>query len=237
MKGNPTKGPQHTFLYRLTALFSKLQFRYLHQVSHRRDLITAVYLFSAGVTALSTITMMAYVTDLMLLFPPLGPSAFILFSTPLSESACPRNLVLSHSVALAAGLGALALVKLIFPGLHEAPVDMAINWPHVIAIAIAMGGSSIAMVVFRCVHPPAVATGLIAAMGYLGNIVQMGGVWVAVLFLAVEAIVFNRIFGGLPYPFWRFDPNVDKMYRPLAGQAAPDTSRWQKMAQKTFHRR
>jgi CBS-domain-containing membrane protein len=236
MKGNLTKGPQHTFLYRLMALFSKFQFRYLHQVSHRKELIAAVYLFSAGVTALSTITIMAYVTDLMLLFPPLGPSAFILFYTPLSESACPRNLVLSHSMALVAGLGALALAKLIFPGFQET-AEMAMNWPHITAIAIAMGASSVAMVTFRCVHPPAAATALIAAMGYLGNIVQVGGVWVVVLFLAMEAILFNRILGGLPYPFWRFDPNIDKMYRSLAGQAAPKPSRWQMMTQKTFHRR
>ena len=75
----------------------------------------------------------------------LGPSAFILFYTPLSESACPRNLILSHTVAVLSGLGALALTEMFFPGFRELST-MTLNWPGVMAIAIAMGGASIAMV-------------------------------------------------------------------------------------------
>ena len=74
-------------------------------------------------------------------------------------------------------------------------------------------------------------------MGYLDNVVQVGGVLVAVLFLAMEAIVFNRIFGGLPYPLWRFNEKVDKIYRSLAGHAPSGGTRWQKIAEKTFQRR
>lgn len=236
MKFKPARGPQSTLSYRLMGLLSRLQLRYLHRTSQHRKFITAAYLFLGGVTALTTITMMAYLTDLVLLFPPLGPSAFILFYTPLSESASPRNLILSHTVAVLSGLGALVVAEMFFPGFGEM-ASMSMNWPSVMAIAIAMGVASMAMVAIQCVHPPAAATALIAAMGYLDNIVQVGGVLVAVSFLALEAIVFNRIFGGLPYPLWRFDANVDKIYRPLAGQAVSEGSRWQKIAEKTFQRR
>jgi CBS-domain-containing membrane protein len=208
MNLNSTQGPQNTLFFRIVAFFSKLQLRYLHRYFHNRELITVIHLFFAGVTALSTIAMMAYLTDLMLLFPPLGPSAFILFYTPLSESASPRNLVLSHTVALLSGLGALATSEALFPSVQEA-TTMAMNWPNVTAIALAMGVVCMAMVMFQCVHPPAAATALIAAMGYLDNIVQIGGVLLAVLLLALEAYVFNRILGGLPYPIWRFNPTGD----------------------------
>ena len=78
MNLTPGKGPQRTLSYRMMAFLSKLQLRYLHRAGHHRKLITTAYLLLGGVTALTTITMMAYLTDMVLLFPPLGPSAFIL---------------------------------------------------------------------------------------------------------------------------------------------------------------
>jgi len=122
----------------------------------------------------------------MLLFPPLGPSAFILFYTPLSESASPRNFILAHTLALLSGLGALALATLLFPGIQET-ADLAMNWSSITAIGLAMGAVSVAMVTIKCVHPPAAATALIAAMGYMGSMVQVVSLLMAVMFLAFEA--------------------------------------------------
>jgi CBS-domain-containing membrane protein len=232
----PFKGPQDTFIFRLVAFFSRLQLHYLHRNAQNRELITTIYLFIAGVTALATITIMAYLTDLMLLFPPLGPSAFILFYTPLAESASPRNLVLAHTMALLCGLTALVLAEVLLPGFQGTP-STTMNWANVTAIAMAMGAASISMVLFQCVHPPAAATALIAAMGYLDNPIQIGGVLLAVLFLGMEAYLFNRLLGGLPYPLWRFDPEVEKTYRSLTGQSKSTASRWQEITQKTFRRR
>ncbi len=236
MKGLPPQGPQHTILFRLVATISRLRLKYLQTKSHRKDVVTLLYLFLAGVTALSTISMMAYLTDFMLLFPPLGPSAFLLFYTPLSESASPRNLILGHTVALLSGLGALAAAQALFPEVRvTAPASL--NWTYVTAVGLSMGAASVAMVGLRCVHPPAVATALIAAMGYLDNIIQVGGVLVAVLFLAMEAYLFNRVMGGLPYPFWRLDPLAAKTFHSLAGRSSESITRWQKLADKTFQRR
>jgi CBS-domain-containing membrane protein len=222
--------------FRVVALVSRLRLKYLQTRSHHKKMVAVVYLFVAGATALSTIVVTAYLTDFILIFPPLGPSAFILFYTPLAESASPRNLILGHTLALLSGLGALAAAQALFPELDaSAPVSM--NWSHVTAVAFAMGAASIAMVTLKCVHPPAVATALIAAIGYLENIVQVSGVLVAVLFLAMEAYLFNRVMGGLPYPLWRSDPHVEKIYPSLAGRSSSSISRWQKLADKTFQRR
>lgn len=233
---DPSQGPQQTRFYRIVAFLSRLQLRYQHKNRPYRKIFTTIYLFLATVTALGTITAMAYLTDLLLLFPPLGPSAFILFYTPLAESASPRNLILAHTVAVMCGLAALTVAKLLFP---EMPGTAAttLNWYSITAIGLAMGGVSICMVLIKCVHPPAAATALIAAMGYLDNVAQVGGVIIAVLFLAMEAILFNRFIGGLPYPYWRHDPNIDRTYQSLTGQSPQSMSRWQKLAEKTFDKR
>jgi CBS-domain-containing membrane protein len=229
-------GPQHGPIFRLIAFFARLRLWYLLRGLRNRKILRVMFVFSAGVTALGTITMMAYLTDLMLLFPPLGPSAFILFHTPLAETASPRNVVSAHTLALLAGLGSLALMGLVFP---DAAVDAAagLNWANVAAIALAMGLASMAMVVLGCVHPPAAATALIAAMGFLNTMVQVSGVLIAVIILVLEAVAFNRILGGLPYPLWRFDPNVIKDHPSLAGLPRHGQTSWQKMVTKMFHQR
>jgi CBS-domain-containing membrane protein len=236
MKPLVLRGPQHGLLYRVIAFFSRLRFGYLLRGLQNRRMLQVIFVLTAGVTALGTITAMAYLTNLMLLFPPLGPSAFILFHTPLAETASPRNVIMAHTLALVTGLVSVVLADAIIP--HAGvPAGAGLNWASVVAIATAMGLASIAMVVLNCVHPPAAATALVAAMGFLNNIVQVGGVLIAVIILVFEAIVFNRILGGLPYPLWRFDPEVIKDHPSLAGLPGNGQSAWQEMVTKTFHRR
>lgn len=236
MKSRHVHGPQHTGFFRIVAFLSRLQLRYHHQTSHPSEVFVAIHLFCAGITALSTFAFIAHLTGLMVLFPPLGPSAFILFYTPLSEAASPRSLILAHTLALISGLAALALTGVVFPGINET-AQLSVNWSNVTAIGLAMGAVSVGMVAMKCIHPPAAATALIAAMGYLGDMVQVASVLVAVLFLALEAYFFNRILGGLPYPRWRFDTRVEKTHRSLTGFPDLAYNRWQKLAEKTFQRR
>ncbi len=236
MKSLPSSGPQHSFLFRLVAFFSRLQFWYLLRSLGNKHIVAVVFVFMAGATALGIISIMAYLTNLMMLFPPLGPSAFILFRTPLAESASPRNVVMAHTLALLAGMGSLALAGMLFPEMHRLHTA-GMNWHNDTAIMLAMGLTSIAMVVLKCVHPPAAATALIAAMGYLENMVQVGGTLAAVLFLVAEAILFNRILGGLPYPWWRFDAAKVKNYTIIAGIPEYGKTHWQHMVRQTFQRR
>ncbi len=236
MKGNVQLGPRGSLLFRVVAFFSRLQLGYLlRSVSNPRFLVV-IFVFVAGTIALGIITMAAYLTDLPLLFPPLGPSAFILFHTPMSMRASPRNVMLSHTMAVAAGLVSLGFVEMFWPGADLSDPSV-MNWYRVMVIALSMGLIAVLMVTVRCVHPPGAASALIAAMGYLSNPVQALGLLAAVTLLILEAFLFNRIIGGLPYPVWRADPRISRSYGVLAGIPEPSANFWQQMATKIFQQR
>lgn len=127
MRKVPRSGPQGSFLFRTVAFFSRLQLRYLLQNVGNPHLLVIIFVFVAGASALGIITVAAYLTRLPLLFPPLGPSAYILFHTPMSVTASPRNVVLSHIMAVATGLLWLRLAVWLFP---EATLNdpSVLNW-------------------------------------------------------------------------------------------------------------
>jgi len=198
--------------------------------------LEAIFVFVAGATALGIITIAAYLTELPLLFPPLGPSAFILFHTPMSVTASPRNVILSHTLAVAVGLLSLWLVGMIYPEANLSDPSV-INLYRVIVIALSMGLIGVIMVILRCEHPPAAASTLIAAMGYLTDITKVLGLIGAVVLLVLNAFFFNRILGGLPYPVWRANPSVSRSYGLLAGIPDANTTFWQRLTAKIFKRR
>ena len=170
----------------------------------------------AGAVALWIIAATARLTEMPLVFPPLAASAFILFNSPMAESASPRNVLLSHSAGLIFGVFSLTVVSAIFP-FTDPGSSGSISWIEVGAIAMAMGLVSIAMIFGRFIHPPAAATALIAAMGYVDSFTHLFGFLAAVILLLVEAWIFNRVLGGIPYPTWRWNAENIKVYRALAG--------------------
>jgi CBS-domain-containing membrane protein len=216
--------------------FSRLRLEYLLRSMGNGRFLVVIFLFVAGATALGIITIAAYLTKLPLLFPPLGPSAFILFHTPMSMTASPRNVILSHTMAVATGLLSLWIVGIICPEAKLSDPNV-MNWYRVIVIALSMGFIGLLMVTARCVHPPAAASALIAGMGYLANAEQVLGILGAVILLVMEAIFFNRVIGGLPYPLWRADPKIARNYGQLAGIPETGTTFWQQLATRTFQRR
>jgi CBS-domain-containing membrane protein len=236
MKENLPLGPQNTPFFRLIAFFSRLQLSYLLRSMGNPRVLVVLFVFAAGTTAIGIITAVAYVTRLPLIFPPLAPSAFILFHTPMSVTASPRNVTFSHTMAVAAGLLSLHIVAMIWPeaNLSEASV---MNWFRVLVIAISMGLIGTLMVGLRCVHPPAAASALLAAMGYLATVGQVLGIIAAVVLLVLEAIFFNRLIGGLPYPLWQAKPKIARNYGELAGAPVTETTFWRQLAAKTFERR
>jgi hypothetical protein len=74
-------------------------------------------------------------------------------------------------------------------------------------------------------------------MGYLENPVQLLGIASALVLLVLEAFLFNRLLGGLPYPIWRPDPKVSQKYRALAGLQEAKTTFWGQLADKMFQQR
>jgi CBS-domain-containing membrane protein len=228
--------PQQSRLFRLVAFFSRRQLSYLLRNSQHRRLLQLSFVFVAGATALAIISILAFMTNLPLLFPQLGPSAFILFYTPMSEQASPRNVLLSHLLGVGIGLLSLWICSLAFPDMHLTDSHV-LNWQREIVVACSMGLACLLMVIFKCVHPPAAASALIAALGYLEGPEHVIGIAAAVVLLLLAALFFNRIIGGLPYPVWRFDAKVARNFGEMAGIPANEITFWRQAAMKTFQSR
>ena len=111
------------------------------------------------------------------------------------------------------------------------------NGYRVIVIAFSMGLICLTMIILNCVHPPAAASALIAAMGYLQNVEQTLGLIIAVILLVLEGVFFIKILGGLPYPLWRGDPQVAQNYGELAGIPETGINFWQDLAMRSYQRR
>lgn len=230
------KSPQGSLLYRLVALFTHMQLGYLSRDSRHSRTAVRVFVFLEALTALAIIAIIAYLVQLPLLFPPLGPSAFILFRTPMSRPASPRSVLLAHTMALLIGLVTLHLFALLFPdaGLHA---DSELSWPRIFVLSLAMGLTSLGMIQFNCAHPPAAATTLIAAMGFFDSWVQIAALPVAVILLLLQAQLFNRVLGGLPVPLWSFKAEVANRYPDLAGLGDREVPYWEKVTDQVYERR
>jgi CBS-domain-containing membrane protein len=232
--GSKNRGPQGTFLFRLVRLFSRLQLRYLLPRLQHPERIVRLFVFVEATLALAVLSTAAYYTKFPLLFPPLGPSVFILFRMPMSAAAAPRTILLAHLSGLIAGFVALYLGLFFFPS--QATADPGtVSAGSIAVLSLAMGLSSLTMIWLECNHPPATATALIVAMGYITSIAQVIGFIVAVVFLITLAFLFNRILGGLPYSYWRHDPEISARYGTLAGVTNQRQGYWQQLSEKMFH--
>jgi CBS-domain-containing membrane protein len=132
----------------------------------------------------------------------LGPTAFLLFSTPLVPTACPRNTLAGHAIGAAAGY--LALVVF---GLQDAApaLTTGVTASRVGAAAISLGLTAGVMVWCRVPHPPAGATTLIVSLGILHEPWQLAVLMLAVFLLVLQGLAINRL-AGIPYPLWRPPP-------------------------------
>lgn len=169
---------------------------------HSSTAVLGLFAFVNGVVAIGLMAAAALVTGVPFIFPSLGPTAFLLFYTPLLPTACPRNTLGGHAIGAAAGYLALALFGLTdnAPALVE-----GVGWSRVGAAALSLGLTSGAMVWARVPHPPAGATTLIVSLGILREPWQLGVLMIAVLLLVTQGFVINRL-AGIDYPLWRPNP-------------------------------
>jgi len=172
----------------------------LTSLVERHDSTAVLGLFALvnGLIAIGAIACVALVTGEPLLFPSLGPTAFLLFYTPMQPAASPRNTVCGH--AIGAGAGYLALV--VFGLTGDAPaLASEVTGARVGAAALALGLTSGAMVWAHVPHPPAGATTLIVALGILHEPRQLAVLMVAVVLMVIQGFVINRL-AGIDYPLW-----------------------------------
>jgi CBS domain-containing membrane protein len=178
---------------RLTALVER----------HDSTFVLGLFAFVNGVIAIGTMALVALVTGEPFVFPSLGPTAFLLFYTPLLPAASPRNTVCGHAIGAAAGY--LSLVA--FGLTDDLPaLATSVTGARVGAAALSLGLTSGAMVWARTPHPPAGATTLIVSLGILREPEQLAVLMLAVVLLVVQGFVINRL-AGIPYPVWRPAPS------------------------------
>ena len=167
----------------------------------RHSSVAVIGAFAAinGLLSIGLMATAAVATGSPLIFPSLGPTAFLLFYTPLAPAASPRNTLGGHLIGVLAGYLALAVF-----GLLDTPFQPGTSVPpgRIGAAALSLGLTSGAMVWAKVPHPPAGATTLIVALGIMREPWQLVVLMLAVGLLVIQGFVINRL-AGLPYPVWR----------------------------------
>lgn len=169
---------------------------------HSSTTVMGAFALVNGVISIGIMSAAAVLTGQPLIFPSLGPTAFLLFYTPTAPAASPRNTICGH--AIGAGAGYLALIVF---GLTDAAPALAteVTWARVGAAALSLGLTSGLMVWCRVPHPPAGATTLIVSLGILREPDQLAVLMLAVVLLVLQGYVINHL-AGIAYPRWAPQP-------------------------------
>lgn len=151
-----------------------------------------------GAVSIAIVSVAAAVVGEPLVFPSLGPTAYLLSYAPTSVTTTPRNIVVGHFLGVAAGYVALVVF-----GLAGAPsaFQYGVTLSRAGAAALSLGLTAALMTWSDAPHPPAGATTLIVSLGILTTPSQLAALMIAVIFLAYQGVVINRL-AGLRVPLW-----------------------------------
>jgi HPP family len=118
------------------------------------------------------------------LFPSLGPTIMVIAETPDQPAAHPRNVLVGHVVAVAAGWLALLVT-----GLRHAPstVQAGLDGRRVAAAVIALVLTVVVLQLLRTPHAPAGATTLIVGLGILKSPGDLVVIVLSVLLVTIVA--------------------------------------------------
>ena len=164
--------------------------------------VWAAYVALNSFVTIALLTLLALLTRNPFVFPSLGPTAYLFFFSLQAESASPRNAVLGHLIGLLCGFAAYRIT-----GMHTFPQGFGgeVYWPRILASALALALTGAIMVMLHVNHPPAGATTMIVSLGILAKPEYLVIIEIAVVLLAAQAFVINRL-AGLQYPIWRSHP-------------------------------
>jgi CBS-domain-containing membrane protein len=179
----------------------RLRLTALEQHHDRRSVVGAFALVN-GLVSIGLMAAAAWATGAALVFPSLGPTAFLLFYDPLARASSPRNTICGHAIGAAAGYGALAAFGLTAAG---PAVSAGVTPARVGAAAISLAVTAGAMVWLSVPHPPAGATTLIVSLGILHTPAQLAVLMLGVVLITAQGFAINRL-AGLDYPLWAARP-------------------------------
>ncbi|HEX5482101.1 MAG TPA: HPP family protein [Terriglobia bacterium] len=160
--------------------------------------IWALFMLINGFITIAILAGVAMVSHSPFVFPSLGPTAILLFYTPLSPTASPRHTLYGHAIGILCGYGSLLLM-----GLHHAPsaLGTSVDERRIMAAALSLALTASLMILLKAAHPPAGATTLIVSLGVVTRPSYLLIIEIAVALLVGQAIVINRL-AGLDYPLW-----------------------------------
>lgn len=174
----------------------------------------ALFMFVNGFISIAILTLLAKAFQTPFIFPSLGATAFLVFFTPTTPAASPRNTLCGHAVGIACGFAALWVTGL----QHAGPALVAdLGWARILAVSLALGATGALMILLNVPHPPAAATAMIVALGVVTRVSYLFVLEAAVALLVVQAIVINRL-TGVRYPLWTNVPTPK--IGALAGRSA-----------------
>lgn len=158
-----------------------------------------LFAFVNGLISIAVMSAAAVITSQPLIFPSLGPTAFLLFFTPRAPVASPRNTIIGHLIGVLAGY-----LSLVIFGLTEQGPAFAegVTWARVGAAGLSLGLTAGFMAWLLAPHPPAGATTLIVSLGIMPRPSQQAFLMLAVVALVLQGIVINRL-AGIDYPLWK----------------------------------
>lgn len=181
-------------------IFFFLQRLRLDWLLHRfpRRLVRSVYVFVNGFLTIGLLALLALVSQNPFVFPSLGPTAYLLFFSPLGETSRPRSTILGHAIGLICGYAAFVATG---AGALPFGAHAGIFWPRIFAAALSLSATGAFMVLLDVSHPPAGATTLIVSLGIISKPRELVIIEVAVFLLVAQALMINRL-AGLRYPLW-----------------------------------
>jgi len=111
----------------ILSLLRRLRLNWLLQRFPER-LVRSIYVFVNGFITIAVLALLALVTRNPFVFPSLGPTAYLLFFSPLGKTSSPRNTILGHAIGLACGYGAFVLTG---AGALPFGAHQQIFWPRI----------------------------------------------------------------------------------------------------------
>jgi CBS-domain-containing membrane protein len=161
--------------------------------SHR-----VLFNFFGCAISIAIMSIVALFTHSPFVFPSLGPTAFLFFSTPNAPAASPRNTIIGHAIGILAGYLSLVVTGLTNAGPTS---SIGVSWPRVIAAALSLGLTGAFMLLLNASHPPAGATTLIISLGIQTKPLNLGVLMIAIVFITLLTILIHRL-ARVPYPLW-----------------------------------
>lgn len=165
----------------------------------------ALYMFVLGFIALTVNGLVAWAVDQPLLFPSLAPTVFVLFRSPLSKDACPRNVIFGHLTAIGLGFGALWIF-----GLYDSAsvLQEGTTLIRVFAVALSLAFTEAVLISLKTPHTPAATTTLLVSLGIFKTPGELISLMIGILLVTLVSWIMNWLL-GVPVPFWTPDDRSD----------------------------